>query len=256
MKLITLNIWGGRVFKPLIKFLKNQSKEVDIFCFQEVFHTNTRRKRVSGGARINIYNEIKEALPDFQDFYAPAEHGFDYDGRVDFHLTYGLAIFVRKSIKVDSHGDIFVFQERNSVKNGKFENHGRNLEFISFSKNNKKFSVFNLHGFWTPLGKLDVPERLEQSKKVKNFLGKFPDSRNVLCGDFNLNPDTQSLDILEKNMKNLVKEYKVTSTRSSFYTKPEKFADYILVSPSVKVNDFKVLQDEVSDHLPLFLDFT
>jgi endonuclease/exonuclease/phosphatase family metal-dependent hydrolase len=57
-------------------------------------------------------------------------------------------------------------------------------------------------------------------------------------------------------MTNLVTKFGVTSTRSSHYLKEEKFADYILVSPHVEVNDFQVLQEEVSDHLPLLLEFT
>ncbi len=56
-------------------------------------------------------------------------------------------------------------------------------------------------------------------------------------------------------LRNLIKEYGITSTRTSFYTKPEKFADYMLVSPGVEVKDFKVLPDEVSDHSPLYLEF-
>ena len=56
-------------------------------------------------------------------------------------------------------------------------------------------------------------------------------------------------------MRNLIKEYNITSTRTSFYKKPVRFADFVFVSKDIKVNDFKVLPDEVSDHAPLFLDF-
>jgi nitrate reductase assembly molybdenum cofactor insertion protein NarJ len=39
------------------------------------------------------------------------------------------------------------------------------------------------------------------------------------------------------------------------YKKPSKSADYLIVSLEVEVVDFKVMKDEVSDHLPLFLEF-
>ena len=84
---------------------------------------------------------------------------------------------------------------------------------------------------------------------------KFNDLEKILCGDFNLLPNTESLAILSEDMKNLVKDFDITSTRSKLYTKPEKFADYILVSPDVSVKKFTVMQDEVSDHLPLLLEF-
>jgi endonuclease/exonuclease/phosphatase family metal-dependent hydrolase len=77
-----------------------------------------------------------------------------------------------------------------------------------------------------------------------------------LCGDFNLPPNTKSLAMFEEfGLRNLISEYKINSTRTSFYTKEEKFADYIFVSNGIKVNDFSVLPDEVSDHAPLFIDF-
>jgi hypothetical protein len=44
--------------------------------------------------------------------------------------------------------------------------------------------------------------------------------------------------MLEQDMRNLVKEFGITGTRSELYTKPEKFADYGLVSPEVEVQGF------------------
>jgi endonuclease/exonuclease/phosphatase family metal-dependent hydrolase len=81
------------------------------------------------------------------------------------------------------------------------------------------------------------------------------DTSKMLCGDFNLRPDTQSLELLEHDMLNLIKSHKVTSTRTSLYPKDEKFADYIFVSKDITVNQFNVLQHEVSDHAPLLLEF-
>ncbi len=56
-------------------------------------------------------------------------------------------------------------------------------------------------------------------------------------------------------MRNLIKEHGITSTRSHHYTKPVKFADYAIVSKDLDVIKFEVLQDPVSDHLPLLLEF-
>ena len=57
-------------------------------------------------------------------------------------------------------------------------------------------------------------------------------------------------------MRNLIAEFGITSTRSSLYTKPLRFADYMFVSNGIEVKDFKVLPDEVSDHLALYLEFS
>lgn len=253
MRLITLNIWGGKIFEPLINFFKDQANNTDIFCLQEVFHTPTDKKDTHG-ARANVYDEIKQVLNGFQGFYALAQEGYDTDGAVDFPLSYGLAMFVKKSIPITVHGDVFVFRARNSRKDDN-TSIGRNLEYITLGNGEEATSIFNLHGLWSGDGKDDNRDRLEQSRKVKEFMATVESKKNILCGDFNLLPNTQSLLLLEAGMKNLVKDYGVTSTRSRFYTKPNKFADYILVSPEVKVNRFEVLPVTASDHLPLLLDF-
>ena len=79
--------------------------------------------------------------------------------------------------------------------------------------------------------------------------------KKILVGDFNLLPDTKSLKILEKGMRNLIKEFKIKDTRGELYEKELRFADYALVSSDVMVLDFKVLNEKISDHLPLYLEF-
>ncbi len=113
--------------------------------------------------------------------------------------------------------------------------------------------ICNFHGLWNGKGKSDTEDRLKQSEKILEFIGGTDDSV-ILAGDFNLSPDTESLAMLEKDMRNLIKEYGITSTRTSYYEKENKFADYVLVSPGIAVKDFRVLPDEVSDHAALYLE--
>lgn len=115
--------------------------------------------------------------------------------------------------------------------------------------------MVNVHGLWNGNGKTDTPDRLVQSDNIIKFI-KNLDNPFVLCGDFNLLPDTESLKKFEEfGLRNLVREYNIRSTRTKFYDKEHKFADYIFVSKDIKVVDFKVMSDEVSDHSPLILDF-
>jgi endonuclease/exonuclease/phosphatase family metal-dependent hydrolase len=124
-------------------------------------------------------------------------------------------------------------------------------------KNGKEYTVFSIHGIWEPSGKTDTELRMKQSERIVEFIKKF-NGPIILCGDFNLRPDTKSVKMLEQelDLRNLVTEFGVTSTRTSLYTKTEeRFADYIFVSKDVEVKDFKVLSDEVSDHAALMLEF-
>ena len=57
MKIITLNLWGGKIYDKLIEFLKSK-QDVDIFCFQEVF--DSQEKEEARGHRANLL--ISQAL--------------------------------------------------------------------------------------------------------------------------------------------------------------------------------------------------
>jgi endonuclease/exonuclease/phosphatase family metal-dependent hydrolase len=105
------------------------------------------------------------------------------------------------------------------------------------------------------MGKGDSAERIEQSLKIRNFLDSGSDHK-ILCGDFNLKPDTKSLEILAKGMNDHIKMSSVQSTRTSFYPGLERFADYIYNSKNVDVQNFQVLPEEISDHAALQIDFT
>lgn len=242
MKLITFNIWGGRVREPLFDFIKNH-QEIDIFCFQELY--NQAKDKMSDDkkfdASLNIYPELRELLPDHQSFFRP-----------HIGTVYGIGIFVKKNIDVLEEGDISIYHVENYPGSG--GNHSRNMQWVKIKIGGKIYAILNVHGLWNGKGKTDSPERIAQSETIRKFMDTL-DTPKILCGDFNLKPDTKSIEILEKGMNNLVKIYGVKSTRTSYYEKAEKFADYIFVSPDVTVKDFQVLPDEASDHSPLLLEF-
>lgn len=246
MKLVSLNIWGGRLCEPLKDFFQTHT-DIDIFCLQEVYaiFAFLKEKRF-------LYDEIQNALGNYRGHFAPIVTYPSGD-------TSGLAMFVKNDIEIENEGNIFVFKDRLHYKSENdmpidATNHPRSLQYAKIKAGGKNFLIANLHGLWNPAGKIDLPERLEQSRKIRGFLDKIGHAK-ILCGDFNLLPDTESLKILETGMKNLIKEYRVSTTRSHFYEKSDKFADYVLASPEIGVKDFKVLPDAVSDHLPLMLEF-
>jgi endonuclease/exonuclease/phosphatase family metal-dependent hydrolase len=77
----------------------------------------------------------------------------------------------------------------------------------------------------------------------------------VLCGDFNLLPESESLLMLEQyGLRNLIREFGITSTRTSLYPKEGRFADYAFISEGIQLKSFEVLPDEVSDHAPLLIE--
>lgn len=133
-----------------------------------------------------------------------------------------------------------------------------NFHYVRFSLGGKLFTICNFHGIAYPGNKLDTPDRIAQSKQLKEFLDKERGAK-ILCGDFNLMPETKSVALLEENLTDLIKTFHIRETRgklSPFFGKSDAqhFADYMFVSPDVRVIDFKVPDAGVSDHLPMILE--
>ncbi len=242
MKIISLNIWGGRVREKLLEFLEEHEK-IDVFCLQEVYDNAEEKEIIYNDAMLDIYEDIKKVLLNYVGYFRP--HLKDY---------YGLAIFAKNNLDIIEEGEHFVHKHKGYVPIDHIGFHAKNIQYIKILLNQKNITIMNFHGLWNGNGKTDTEDRLNQSKKIKEFVDST-DGEKILCGDFNLRPDTESIKTLENGMRNLIKEYKINSTRTNLYTKPERFADYIFVSDGVKIKEFRVMPDEVSDHSPLFLDF-
>ena len=176
MQLISLNIWGGHVCQSLLEFV-SRFREVDIFCFQEVYHRAP--KKTSNDDRpvnLNIFADLQTVLPKHQAFFRPVVNVLEED-------------------------DVII--HTNPDYPGLGPTHSRNLQWI--------------------LCRTD----------------------HQIC----------SIRLLEANLQNLIKTHDIRSTRTGLYSKEEKYADYVLISPEIIVNSFTVLADEISDHAPLFLDY-
>ncbi len=254
LRLISLNTWHGRSLYPLIRFFQKRSQIADIFCLQEIRNSDQSLvdelhpdEYLCGP----LFSKIASVLPGFEGSFAA------FDDNPD---RMSIAMFWRKNISVLEEGDFVVYKPERSVEKGSAVFNQKKLQYVKLLFAKQNFLVANVHGLWNNAPKTDTPDRIKQSKIIKDFLDKFADSR-ILCGDFNLLPDTESMKILEEGMRNLVKEYGVKSTRTPLYRNFEdpsepNFADYILVSPEISVQKFEVLPDIVSDHAPLYLEFT
>ena len=96
-----------------------------------------------------------------------------------------------------------------------------------------------------------------QARKLLNLSRRAsePGVVVILCGDFNVEPKSETLAILaEGGPQKLVTGRGFHSTRSRHYKKHGRFADYMLINREEVVKSFDVIRDpEVSDHCPLLL---
>lgn len=228
MQIIFLNAWRGLV--PEIKnFILDQVPNTDVFCFQEC--DNSKKE-------IFCLDYLKD---DYQYFF---DHQ-DVDDRSSFYNV----TFVKKDLEVLENKTIG--KEDKTIGLGIFTK-------IKTSKNNI-LNLVNFHGFAYPGHKQDTPGRLKQSKTIVNFLKNYSEPK-IIGGDFNLDKDIKSTQIFEENgYLSLIKEFNISNTRNrlsweQFPGSEQYFADHLFISPEIKITNFTVPYNEISDHLPLILE--
>lgn len=234
MKIIFLNCWQAKAGKAFFDFVEEESKNTDIFCFQE--------------ATPDLYSTLSASMSGYKSLYKSSKILlFD-------KIKCGQAIFIRKRFKINTSVKIPLYRE--------LKNNIGFLQCISVSVDGKGLWLGNLHGKAHPGHKLDTKIRLNQSKTIVDFF-KTKKEAKIIGGDFNLLPQTKSIKMFEeKGYVNLIKKFNIPTTRNKLAWNQLKkneekqcFADYVFVSPEVKVKNFSVPNLEISDHLPLILDF-
>ena len=119
----------------------------------------------------------------------------------------------------------------------------------------KEIQIINVHGIWNK-DKIGDERTIKQAEFILSKIRQ--DIPVIVVGDFNLLPDTESIKLLNKNLTNLILKYNIKSTRPNFddgLDSGNMVCDYIFVNEKVKVNHFDVINVDVSDHLPLLLEF-
>jgi endonuclease/exonuclease/phosphatase family metal-dependent hydrolase len=130
--------------------------------------------------------------------------------------------------------------------------------YTQIDMRNNMIHLCNLHGTARPGNKLDTAQRINQSRGLIDFF-KDKNGMKIIGGDFNLLPETKSAQMFEENgYRNLIKEFRIRTTRNRlawelYPDDKQYYSDYVFVSPEVKVKEFSVPENEISDHLALVL---
>jgi len=258
MKLVSFNILGGTIYEPLMNYLGKLSVDTDIFCFQEVFRSSFKQNPEGFSGRANLFSELCELLPDFVGYFEKTSQNHDTAKIVDYPVDGGQAIFVKKSLNVTAQDAVEIYKGMGRQINPSSENLPTALQRVELSINGKVLQIYNYHGIAYPGEKLDTPQRVENSQKIIKAI-KEDKGAKILCGDFNLMPETESIMLLERSSKNLIKEFNIRNTRNEVswkqYNNIQHFADFTFVSPDITGVNFEVPYNEVSDHLPMILEF-
>jgi endonuclease/exonuclease/phosphatase family metal-dependent hydrolase len=260
-----LNAWGGTLHDLLLPYLAKAAP--DILCLQEVIHSPASDKdwlTYRDGThvlpqRANLFRDVAAALPNHVAVFCPAAQGVLWDGDAAIPSQWGLASFVHRAHPII--GQVQGFVHKDFCPDG-YGDHPRSrsahgVRVWDYAAN-RAISVTHMHGLRDLNGKMDTPARAEQARKLLSLSRQLaaPDDITVICGDFNVEPGSETLALLaEAGMTELVTSRGFDSTRTSHYKKPGRFADYMLIDRPEAVLRFDVVTTpEVSDHCPLLLE--
>jgi endonuclease/exonuclease/phosphatase family metal-dependent hydrolase len=264
VRIISLNAWGGAMFDELARWL--DTCDVDILCFQEV----TRTPSLGGWTRFddaerslpqraNLLSDIGSLLPRHHGLFTASDAGpvQDDEGR-SHRQDFGLATFVAEELPIVGmrssfiHGGYIEYRDRWPT-----DGRPRTAQAVRvFDRQAQRFvTVVHLHGLRNSRGKGDTPARRAQAERLAGLVtgAREDGDLTVVCGDFNVLPDSETLEILAGlGLTDLVRD---ADTRTSRYSKPVRHASYLLISDPAAVGRFEIVTEpEVSDHRVLMLD--
>lgn len=262
MKLISLNV-GIKLDNStkVWEFIANQKP--DIVAFQEIMRHFDDSVLDMYKSKYAIEKIIGKALPLPYSFFGPvyiSDH-YQKNGIIsrDFWGLVEQGNEVMAKFPIIEATDEFFYKSYGyftDTTNFATEDHARAVTIVELEVNGKRLQILNLHGAYSK-DKKDSERSIAQCTYVLNA-AKRKDIPTIIVGDFNLFPDTKSIGILDKEFRNLIQEYKITSTRPDFKDEHDvgrNVVDYIFVNGKIKVNGFDVAHTDISDHLPLLLDF-
>ena len=225
MKVIFLNTCNGKIREGIAAFIKQQSSNADVFCFQEVY------------MEMQIFCRV--VLPNFRKINGYKKVAEDDD--------FPQATYLRNDLELLSSELVLEKQP------------GTGLGiYTQINTGNTMVHLCNFHGAARPGDKLDTPQRINQSKGLIDFF-KDKNGLKIIGGDFNLLPETKSAKMFEENgYRDLIKDFNIRTTRNRlawemYPDNKQYYSDYVFVSAEVNIREFSVSENEISDHLPLVL---
>lgn len=250
----------------LVRFFKETVS--DIVCLQEV----TRKVDDFAADSFISKNAVDKVLLNLShSFYAPnwVLKDFkqnDFHGKEVFECHFGGQIecgtYIKSNFKISGGQSVFVQKHFSYIIDWEAEakhpgEEPRMVQVVDLFINNlQKLRILNYHGIWSR-NKMGTNRTLAACQKIAG-LALEVDYPSIICGDFNLFPHTQSMQVFNSDFTNLVDKYNILSTRpkSNELSKEKRnVVDYIFVSKGIIVNSFNVIESDVSDHLPLVLEF-
>ena len=242
------------IFKTL------QEKNPDIICFQE-FYTdtskafNTIKQLQAIGYNYHFFTrEVKLRGTDEWGIATFSKFPILEQGNImkqPFNTGYGKKPFkgIYTYIKIYDTLICFVNVHLQSLYFGKVE-----YETIADFKETQDL---NEHGTKSILAKLKrgFMRRAKQANELSAFLQK-QNVPIILCGDFNDLPNSYAMNKISKGLKDAFIDYGFGVGHTYNGNIPFIRIDYMLTTPNFNVQKFEIINNKISDHYPLYGEFS
>lgn len=243
-----INVQMGYSLPRLVDLIIEEKP--DIICSQEIFQTS---KSISIEDSYQTLTHIQKAGKFKRAFFSPTWSSKVFDTQLDF----GNAIFSKFPI-VDKQT---IFISKSYVPNQTAQNwefNARNLQLCTIDAGGKLIKVANHQGFIIKNEKLGGPETIKYTQKVADSLRPYIDSM-IFCCDLNIVKESHAfLPIKELGFRNLTSDNNIKTTLSAAHralNRDSVACDYIFCSHNIKIKNFSVSEQIVSDHKALILEF-
>jgi endonuclease/exonuclease/phosphatase family metal-dependent hydrolase len=240
MKLIQANIWGGRINGRLLDFIKDEKP--DILCLQEVISYSPGKSIL-----FTPLEEIQE-VSNLNNVTFGAKISFNY---MQGQAKFGNAILTHYEV-LEKNVEFTNLEFTDNFTPEKHDYNVRNLVHVKLKSDTGVLHVLTHHGHHVHHHKDGNDETQRQMQQIADYIQNC-DGPVILTGDFNLSPNSKSLEVF-KDLINLPMEYNLKTTRNILTNKKE-VCDYIFVSKDVSVKSFVASENVVSDHQALILKF-
>ena len=247
LKLLDLNIYGGKFYNDIISFVKE--RDFDILCLQEV------KAGKHGFTNSDILANLKNDLQMEVEF-ALTTHLLGDKSSYD-----GNAIFYKKGLKPSNKQVIQLYPFKEVLPNQTiFNNYPRNALSLDFLIDEKILTIIDTQLAWN-IKPEETPLQTEVGEKLYNFVYSLKNDY-ILAGDFNLEADSGVVSKFGKIAKNLTLEKNITNTLNAETHRAKNLfpkglaVDFIFTTPNIRIEEFKLIDSpNLSDHFGLSLTF-
>jgi endonuclease/exonuclease/phosphatase family metal-dependent hydrolase len=237
---LTLNIWkGGMLFDTIISFVHRENP--DIITLQEVYNGSQSYM----GKRLRAYTELQKELSMPYAHFAPTFYNVINNEKID----QGNAIFSK--FPIISSDTTFFDIPYGPTEHIPYDHYPRNIQHACIALPQKNVDVYNVHGIWGEKGE-DTERRLAMGDVISQHIKDKEYA--LLAGDFNMNPNTQTIKKIEKYMQSVFGTTLTTTFNMKHKESPgyaTSAVDMMFVTPNINVIKHYMPQVDVSDHMPL-----